>query len=182
MRRRHHPRARPALIQRAIVAYPEPSLSAVESFRRDHDPLAARVPAHVTLVFPFASSLSDVQVIAHAKRVARRWPQLPIALSGVDAYTAQWVHLRVTRGREAITELHDRLYRGALAPFLRREFEYDPHVTIGRAANAGACDGMLDAARSTFRRPLTALLRELHVVALLPDAIEPRAAIPLGGS
>jgi 2'-5' RNA ligase len=182
MRRRMPLRLRPALPQRAIVAYPHPLPSAVEAFRAQHDPVAAHIAAHVTLVFPFASSLTDVQLVAHITRVVRRWPSLPIALSGVGAYAAQWVHLTVTQGSVALTELHDRLYRGALSTFLRGEFAYEPHVTIGRALAADACEPMVAAARAAFRQPLRAVLRELTLVAIpRSGVIESRAAVPLGG-
>lgn len=169
MRRRARLPPRPALPRRAVVAFPEGLPDAVEAFRRDHDPLAAALGAHLTLVFPFASSLSGMQVAAHVRRVAGGWPVLPLALAGVDAYDARWVHLRVTRGAPALAELHDRLYRGALAPFLRREFDYAPHLTVGRAADAAACDAVLAAARTCFARPLEAVVRALCVVTLAAD-------------
>lgn len=166
MRRKVRLPPRPALPRRAVVAFPAGLPPQLEAFRRQHDPLAAVLPAHVTFVFPFASSLGVVQVLAHVRRVAARWPVLPVTLQGVDAYAGEWVHVRVTRGREAIVELHDRLYRGALAPFLRREFGYEPHVTIGRAGDATACDAMLSQAAEVLARPLEAVIRSLAIVAL----------------
>jgi len=156
-------------VRRAIVAFPVGELAVVEAFRREHDPLAGAMPAHVTLVFPFASTLSPLQVAAHARRVASRWPVIPIRLRGVDAYAGQWVHLRVTQGRDAIVELHDRLYRRALAPFLRPEFGYEPHVTIARATDAHECDRLVNEARDGFRRAIEASLRTVSVIALAND-------------
>ncbi|HVF63333.1 MAG TPA: 2'-5' RNA ligase family protein [Casimicrobiaceae bacterium] len=170
MRRRMRVLPRPALTRRAVVAFPENGrLDGIEAFRRRHDPLAAALRAHVTLVFPFASTLSGLQVATHVRRTCARWPVLPIRLEGVDAYTGEWVHVLVTRGRESIIELHDRLYRRALSPFLRREFDYMPHVTIGRAADWPACEAMVCEARATFRRPIDAVLRTLSILALPTD-------------
>ena len=167
--------------QRAIVAFPEPPLAAVEVFRVVHDPLATRLAAHVTLVFPFASAATDLQLVAHLRRVCRRWPHLPLTLAGVGAYAARWVHLRVTRGAEALIELHDRLYRGVLSPYLRREFSYEPHVTIGWSEHAAECEPMLDAARAAFAVPLAAVVRELALIGLDASGhVERRAAVPLG--
>ena len=167
--------------QRAIVAFPEPPLAAVEVFRALHDPLATRLAAHVTLVFPFASPATDVQLVAHLRRVSRRWPHVPITIAGVGAYAARWVHLRVTRGSEALVELHDRLYRGALSPYLRREFSYEPHVTIGWTEHAADCPPMLDAARDAFAAPITAMVRELVLIGLDASGhVQRRAAVPLG--
>ena len=167
MRRRPRMPPRPALPRRAVVAWPAGLPAAVEAYRRTHDPLAPVLPAHVTFVFPFATSLSVEQLHAHVRRATARWPVIPVALDGPGAYGAQWVHLRVTHGRDAIVELHDRLYRRALAPFLRREFDYEPHVTIGRARDLPACEAMLDAARAAFPRPLEVVLRSLAIVTLL---------------
>ena len=172
---------RPPLTRRAIVAFPQGvALDDIEAFRKLHDPQAA-LPAHVTFVFPFASTLSALQVLTHVRRVAGRWPVLPITIAGVDAYGWQWVHLRVTRGREAIVELHDRLYRRSLAPFLRSEFDYAPHVTIGRADDIGACESMLRDARIAFGRPRDAVLRSLAILALPPGSgLTVEAEVPLG--
>jgi len=113
--------------------------------------------------------------------VAGRWPVLPITIAGIDAYGWQWVHLRVTRGREAIVELHDRLYRRSLAPFLRSEFDYAPHVTIGRADDIRSCESMLRDARIAFGRPRDAVLRSLAILALPPGSgLTIEAEVPLG--
>jgi 2'-5' RNA ligase len=171
MRRRGIPfRPRAALLRRAVVAFPAAgALDDIEAFRHRHDPMHASIDAHVTLVFPFASTLSALQIATHVRKVSHGWPPLPIRLEGVGAYTGEWVHLRVTRGRDAIVELHDRLYRRALAHFLRREFDYEPHLTIARANDAGACDEIVAAARAAFRQPLDAVLRSLTIVAVHDD-------------
>lgn len=183
MRRRARTPPRPPLTRRAIVAFPHDAaaLADVKAFRERNDPNAASLPAHVTFVFPFASTLSALQVATHARRISARWPVLPVRLEGVDAYAWQWVHLEVTRGREAIVELHDRLYRRVLAPFLRREFDYAPHVTIGRADDVPTCEAMLREARLALPRPVDAVLRSLSILALPPDgSVAVETEVPLG--
>ncbi len=44
--------------------------------------------------------------------------------------------LEVEGGKEQIEELHDMLYKGPLAQFLREDIPYIPHVTVGRKENA----------------------------------------------
>jgi 2'-5' RNA ligase len=184
MRRRPRLVLRPRLPRRALVWFPpSASLAAVEAFRARHDPQAAEVPAHVTLVFPFASSLSALQIGTHVGRVVGGWPVLPVVLAGSSAFEAQWVHLRVTRGRHALTELHDRLYRGILRPFLREEFMYEPHLTIGRAADAHACGAMLQEAEAVLRAPIEATLHSLTLITLRGNGrIERHSEIALGGT
>jgi len=163
--------SRPPLPRRAIVWFPPRDIVAdVERFRARHDPLAAMLPAHVTLVFPFASTLGDVQVAAHVRRATARWPALPLRFEGLGHFHADWVWLRVTQGHAAVTTLHDRLYRGALAPFLRPDLAYEPHLTIGRADDAPACTALLDAARAAaLDRPRAAVMRSLTLVGLADD-------------
>jgi 2'-5' RNA ligase len=181
MRRQRIP-PRPPLARRAIVALLDAAaLDDVEAFRRAHDPLAGALPAHVTLVFPFASALSAMQVATHVRRIASRWPVLPIRLEGVDAYTGEWVHLRMTQGFDAVVELHDRLYRGVLAPFLRREFDYEPHVTLARAADVADCDALVGEARRRFARPIETVVRALSTIVLAPgQRIAVEAEVALG--
>ena len=162
---------RPPLPRRAIVWFPPADLVAdVERFRALHDPLAGTLPAHVTLVFPFASALGAVQVAAHVRRAVARWPALPVRLQGLSHIHADWLHVRVTRGAEALTALHDRLYAGSLAPFLRAEFTYEPHLTIARAAPGHDCDALLArAAALDLGRPRDAIVRTVTLCTLRPD-------------
>jgi 2'-5' RNA ligase len=182
MRRRPRQPLRPQLPRRALVWFPPAAdLVAVESFRAQHDPLVTVLPAHLTLVFPFGSSLSALQIVTHIRRVVANWPVLPVVFSGCAAFEAQWVHLRVTRGRQALKELHDRLYRGILAPFLREEFSFEPHLTIGRADDAAACGTMLGAAEVVLSQPIAATVDVLSLVTLRANGrVERHAEIPLG--
>jgi 2'-5' RNA ligase len=170
MPRRPRPSLRPALPRRAIVWFPPAEmLVAVEAFRTRCDPLAAAIPAHVTLVFPFASTLTPLQIAAHVRRVVAGWPALPVRMEGADALLGQWVNLRLALGRAAVVELHDRLYRGALAPFLRAEFGFDPHLTVGVAGTATECGEMLEAARAALPGPIDAVLDALSICTFARD-------------
>jgi 2'-5' RNA ligase len=159
---------RPALPRRALVWFPAAAgLTDVERFRAAHDPQAGAIAGHLTLVFPFASSLGAVQVAAHVRRAVARWPALPVRFERLGHFHADWVYLQVTRGHAAVTELHDRLYRGALAPFLRRDLPYEPHLTIGRASPACDADGLIAAARHAgLDRPREDVMRTLTLVRL----------------
>ena len=182
MRRRPRQPVRPQLPRRALAWFPPPAqLQTVESFRAQHDPTAPVLPVHLTLVFPFASSLSALQIVTHIRRVVANWPVLPIVFSGCAAFEAQWVYLRVTRGRQALQELHGRLYRGILAPFLREEFAFEPHLTVGRAPDAAACGTMLREAEIALRAPIEATVDVLTLVTLRTNGrIERHSDIPLG--
>jgi len=174
---------RPPLPRRALVWFPDaPALTAIERFRSAHDPLAAALPAHLTLVFPFASTLGAVQVAAHVRRATARWPALPVRFEGLGHFHSDWVHLRVTRSHAAVVALHDRLYRGALAPFLRRDLPYEPHLTIARASPGQSSDALIDAAREAqLQQPWDDVMRVLTLVRVGPrGSIEPEAEFGLG--
>jgi 2'-5' RNA ligase len=176
MRRRPIVPRRPALPRHAIVWFAPPAATtAIEAFRARNDPQAAAIAAHVTLVFPFATTLTSLQVAAHARRTVAQWPRLPVRIEGVATIAGEWVVLALTQGAAAVTELHDRLYRGPLAPFLRREFDYTPHLTIGRAADAAALAAMAPAAAKACAAPLAATIDALAIVTLWPDGRVTRA-------
>ena len=120
---------------------------------------------------------------ADVRRVAARWPVLPVEIAGSDAFEARFLYLRVTRGREALTELHDRLYRGVLAPFRRHDFPFQPHLTIGVAPDVDVCNAALDRAAMQLRQPIASTVHALSVVTLRSDGrIERGNEIPLGAA
>lgn len=174
---------RPPLPRRAIVWFPPAeAVVDVERFRAAHDPLARAIAAHVTLVFPFASTLGMVQVAAHVRRATAHWPPLPVRFEGIGDFHADWVHLRLSLGRAAVTALHDRLYRGALAPFLRVELPYEPHLTIGRADDPAGCQDLVRAARAQrLERPRDAVMRTLTLCRVRNDGgVTPEMEFALG--
>ena len=122
------------------LAYPELEEADrhwIEDFRRAHDlPFRDVVAAHVTLAFGHGG-MARAEYQAHVEEVAREWDG-PIeftcryAMQGVDNGDARgYVFLVPDEGLSAIAWLHDRLYRGALAPALRLDIPYIPHITIG---------------------------------------------------
>jgi 2'-5' RNA ligase len=174
---------RPPLTRRTLVWFPPADdVTDLERFRAAHDPLARALPAHVTLVFPFGSSLGDVQVAAHVRRTVARWPVLPVRLEGLGHFHADWIYVRLSHGHAAVTALHDRLYRGALAPFLRRDLPYEPHVTIARAADFDACVTLMQSARALgLDRPRDAVMRTLTLCTVSDDGgVEPNEHFGLG--
>ena len=120
-----------------IVWFPEFSphtAQVIASVRHDFDPLAATLPPHVWLVFPFAAHLNVTQLTAHIRRRTARWPQVPVVFSGIRNLKDEFVVLNARTGAASITALHDKLYGGVLSPFLRDDMDYAPHVTLARIA------------------------------------------------
>jgi len=154
----------PAGPQRSLVWFPRfADSAAIDAYRDRYDPRANLIAPHLTLVFPFHSNLSTLQIQTHVKRVARIWPLLPVTFQGVQTYLDEYLFLRVRHGAPAIMELHHQLYRGILAPFLRTDIPYVPHITVGRVdnrkdlASAMTEAWMLDFPQSDTMRDLTLL-------------------------
>jgi 2'-5' RNA ligase len=125
--------------QHAVVLIPRfDAPDRIEAIRREFDPLAAMLPAHVTLVFPFAEELTPAALRDHIATATTGLGAFDIGL-GQPVVTADgYLWLTVTEGRAAVTELHDRLYAGRLAAHRSVTHAYDPHVTIGRRASREA--------------------------------------------
>lgn len=164
---------RPPLPRRAIVWFPPfPMDAPIEPFRRRFDPMADALPAHVTLVFPFPTNLTVIQLASHIRRIVGNWPSLPVSFRDIEGILDEFVFLMVRDRADAVVALHDKLYRGVLKAYLRDDIPYLPHVTIGRATGNPSgfrFDAMHDMAIRDVRGEWRCVLRELAIVTLHPD-------------
>jgi len=174
-------RARPELPRFAVAWFPRfDGLEAIEDFRRAHDPMASLIPAHVTLVFPFPTALTRLQVETHVKRVVSRWPPIPASFRAVRLHANEFVFLMASRGAAAIAELHDKLYTRSFLPYLRRDLPYEAHITIARDPSLPKLESALEAARGRLGREFADVLREVTLLAVGRDGrIERLADIAL---
>jgi 2'-5' RNA ligase len=155
----------------------------IEAVRRRHDPQAALIAAHFTLVFPFDGA-DEAEVLTHARTVCAR--ASPIAFRLVSAMAVRdsltprsHVFLTPDVGTHEISALHDALYQGPLAPFLRGDLPYAPHVTVA------AFEGQADAealARSLGPIDIQGRLTALTLARLGDEVLEDPQHLPLGPS
>ncbi len=144
----------------------------LQNFRLVHDPLGARIAPHVAVVFPFHANLTVIQLASHIKRATAGWPVLPVTFRCVQSASSQnglFTILVCDLRSEAIIELHDRLYKGVLAGFLRDDIPYQPHITLAQSYTAPAFEAALADAELRFRETYRATLRELCIVTHAPD-------------
>jgi len=174
-------RTRPALPRFAVAWFPRfEGLAQVEAFRRRHDPMASLIPAHLTLVFPFATALTRLQVETHVKRVASRWPRVPVSFRAVRLHANEFVFLMASRGAESLSALHDALYTRSFLPSLRRDLPYEPHISLARNADFPSLETAYGEARGEFGREFSDVLRELTLLRVQRDGrIERLADIAL---
>ena len=161
---------RPALPRFAVAWFPSfPGLERIEAFRAMHDPMARHVPAHLTLVFPFATVLTTLQLETHVRRVASRWPPIPVTFRAVRIHANEFVFLMAAQGAAAVTALHDKLYTRSLRLHLRPEFPYEPHITLARQAEPDRVERAYHEAREAFGDELGGVMREVHLLAVEAD-------------
>jgi 2'-5' RNA ligase len=172
---------RPPLPRFAVAWFPAfRDMQRIEAFRARHDPAASLIPAHLSLVFPFATALTQLQVQTHVRRVVSRWPPIPVSFRAVRMHANEFVFLMASRGASAIVELHDRLYTRSLAAHLRPEFAYEPHITLARQAEWPRLEAALEEAREAFGDEFTDVIREVSLLSVgRTGKIERLASLPL---
>jgi 2'-5' RNA ligase len=131
--------------------------------------MASLVPAHLSLVFPFATAQSALQVETHVQRVVSRFPAIALTFRPVRLFANEFVFLMAARGAAAVIELHDRLYTRSLRPKLRADLGYEPHITLARNAELAHVEAAYEEARALFGGELHGVMREVTVLAVGQD-------------
>jgi 2'-5' RNA ligase len=161
---------RPPLPRFAVAWFPDfAGLEGIEEFRRRHDPAAALVPAHLSLVFPFATAQSALQVETHVQRVVSRHPPIAVTFRPLRLFANEFVFLMATRGAAAVVELHDRLYTRSLRSKLRTDLGYEPHITLARNAELARVEAAYAEAQELFGGEFSSMLRTVTVLAVAQD-------------
>src|SRR5258708_7959909 len=128
--------SRPPLPRFAVAWFPAfAGIERIEAFRARHDPMAGIIAAHLSLVFPFPTAHSRLQVETHMRQVVSRWPPIPVTFRKVALHANEFLFLMASRGAASIAGLHDRLYTRSLQPHLRRDLALEPHITLARYAH-----------------------------------------------
>lgn len=155
--------------KRSIVIFPRfDNMPVIDRLRARYDPLADKLRPHVTLVFPFESGIPtrdlDAEVIRHTAGV----PPFRMTLAGITGEEGGYLFLNVREGAEQVRSLHDRLYSGALAPFLNTAIPYRPHLTVGRVADPETFASALVETASVHDE-FTCTVQSLFLEEILPD-------------
>lgn len=174
-------RPRPPLPRFAIAWFPSfDGIERIEAFRARHDPTAGDIAAHLTLVFPFATALSRLQVETHVRRVLAGWPPIPVTFRGTRVAANEFLFLMASRGAASLVALHDRLYTRSLRAHLRRDLAYEPHVTLGRDPDLAKLERAAGEAEAELGAEYRDVLREATLLSVGPGGkIAPLASISL---
>jgi len=104
----------------------------IEDFRRKYDLFADSWKPHMPFIFPVpCDGIEEERFTEHVETVLKRWKPFPIHIGGFTKSWDHWLLLLLGEGNEKAIALHDELYTGILAPYLRRDIEYIPHIGIG---------------------------------------------------
>jgi 2'-5' RNA ligase len=174
-------RSRPALPRFAVAWLPKfEGLERIEEFRRRHDPAAPFIAAHLSLVFPFPSAHSPLQLETHVQRVVSRWPPVAVSFRRVRMHANEFLFLMAAHGAASVTALHDKLYTRSFQPHLRRELPYEPHITIARHPDLARLEAAREEAEEALGGEFAAVMREVTLLAVGRDGrIEPLKSISL---
>lgn len=120
--------------------YGESLAAQVDYLRRAFDPEAARrTPAHIPLVAPFETPVTEAALRHHLAAVCGAWDPFTVQLVGIGAdYREREMFVQVGRGAGELTDLHLALTTGVLAAARSAGPPYFPHVTVYRAPDQEA--------------------------------------------
>lgn len=171
-----------------VLAHPEfepPTAEKLEQFRFEHEPDRARlVPAHVTLVFGLRMARA-AEIAALCTTVAGSASELSITFVASEVAhdpfeKAYKLFLMVGPGKDALAELHHRLYAGAHRAELDSSSPYRPHMTIATHAEKAYIDRLNSTEVARFF--VKAKIGSLEVVELSEGKLNTVTSVALGGS
>ncbi len=116
------------------MIFPEfENMEIINRLRALYDPLVNLVQPHITLVFPFKSTITTKQLAEHLNDTLKDIRKFSLTLQGISPYQigGNYLFLNIRIGNEAIRVLHDKLYTGILKKFCRMDIPFVPHMTIG---------------------------------------------------
>lgn len=136
----------------AVVNYPtlsEEDYEWIQSVREEHDPLYyGVVDPHISLVFPI-DGVEASTFIEHVGEKAHSTSPFEVVfrcaiLGDPDFQGHAHAFLVPDEGFSDIVRLHDRLYTGPLADFLRLDVPFIPHVGIANTPEPEDCKAIID--------------------------------------
>lgn len=161
--------------KRVVVAFPRiqsvHEWAEVLSVRDRLDPLARKIPAHITLVFPFESAMSNFDLETHLRELVAQSQRFSVIFQGITAHENEYLFLNIRRGNDEVMQLHDVLYSGALAMHHVRRHTFVPHVTIGRVRSEEIPEAL--EATAGVNSPIGANIETIAVYAVQGDGVRP---------
>ncbi len=115
----------------ALVYYPRIEHEGFHTFRMKYEPFAALLPEHVSFIFPIPESIGREKLEDHISKVLDSWVPFRVHFCILEKTQDHWLFLVAKEGNSKVIELHDDLYKGILAPFLRKDLPFYPRIGLG---------------------------------------------------
>ncbi len=127
---------RPNKKNRCILIFPQfENAAIIDDIRRQFDPSFKHIAPHITLVFPFESSLGRQELMEHVAKAAGDMHCFDLKLHGIKRMDGEnyYLMLGVLDGIKVVNDLHERLYTGILQQY-KPDWPggFIPHMTIGQ--------------------------------------------------
>lgn len=125
--------------KRDILIFPQfTNIEKIENIRKQYDELYKILPPHITLAFPFESSMSNDELKDRLMQVLKSVEPFEIVMSGVSLHKDEniktnYIFLNVMSGVKEIKILHNEIYEKVLNQ--KMSLEYIPHITLGTTEN-----------------------------------------------
>jgi 2'-5' RNA ligase len=163
---------------RAVVAYPvlaAEDARKIEALRQQHDPNAARIAPHFTLVFP-TEAIGEKVLLSRMQDVAKEAAPFAVALKRILVHQEggdSYLYLVPEAGYDALTTMHAKL-NGA------GKLTFTPHVTVARLADRKQARSIATAL-ATQHFSVSGRVEALTLV-YVPEtgAVRKRRTVPLG--
>jgi 2'-5' RNA ligase len=170
--------------QLAVVAYPVLSADDrrwIEDIRTRYDPMASRIAAHFTLVFP--TDVAGDAMLAHVENAVQSVCAFPVVLRRAatvpDAIgSGHHVFLLADTGYAELLALHESLHDGTLARHKRRDIPFVPHVTVAVCPQPGQCERIAHQLNEE-RRIVAASIQSVDVIEVAKSLVRTVAEIRL---
>lgn len=107
------------------------NVSEINQLRSKYDPYYGLIEPHITLIFPTPDSVGIQELRDHVQQIISKHTPFDIRLSGLEKSWDHWLNLLIKEGNQELIKLHDELYTGIMAPFLRNDLPFAPHVGLG---------------------------------------------------
>ncbi len=131
------------------VAFPalgEEDARFIARVRAGHDRQVSVLGPHFTLLFG-CDAVDEASYVDHVRTIAASTPAFSFTCFETEPDADEdrgYIYLVPDLGRPELTSLHDRLYTGPMAPYLRRDKHFVAHMTIGHAADFAAAARLCD--------------------------------------
>ncbi len=131
------------------VAFPslsETDARFIAEIRAKHDRQVSVLGPHFTLLFG-CDRVDEGTYIDHVRAIASSTMAFQFACLETEPDRDEGrglVYLVPELGRMDLVTLHDQLYTGPMAPYLRKDARFVAHITIGHAANLDAAESLCD--------------------------------------